>query len=409
MTKEKTLETLKAKGQTHLLAFWDELDEQRRQTLLCAIDGLDWSFLSAFEHPEDLSGEGSLIEPIDGLSVADIQKRKKEFETLGIQTLKDGKVALVLLAGGQGTRLGFDGPKGAYDIGLTKPLYIFEQQMKNLACVTQKVGAYPMLCVMTSDKNHEQTQSFWKEHGCFGYPSSRVKFFKQEMCASVDLDGKVLLEEKHLPALSPNGNGGWFESLKKSGLYQALKDEGVEWINVYAVDNVLQRIADPVFIGATVLAGVNCGAKVVCKNTPEERVGVLCLQDKKPSVIEYYELTNEMANERTPSGELAYRHGVILNYLFRMQTLDEQFGKEIPVHVVKKKIPYVSESGEKIEPSEPNGYKFETLVVDLVAHMGSVLPFEVVREKEFAPIKNKTGTDSVESARALLKLNGVEL
>jgi UDP-N-acetylglucosamine/UDP-N-acetylgalactosamine diphosphorylase len=188
-----------------------------------------------------------------------------------------------------------------------------------------------------------------------------------------------------------------------------LKARGVEWLNIYAVDNVLQRIADPVFVGATILSGVNCGAKVVCKNAPNERVGVLCKDGDLPDIIEYYELTDEMANQRDENGELTYRYGVILNYLFRISKLEEMAGEKISVHIVEKKIECVDENGNTYKPEKENGKKFETLAVDLIKPMGSVLPFEVVREKEFAPIKNKTGIDSVESARELLKLNGVEL
>jgi UDP-N-acetylglucosamine/UDP-N-acetylgalactosamine diphosphorylase len=183
----------------------------------------------------------------------------------------------------------------------------------------------------------------------------------------------------------------------------------VEWLNIYAVDNVLQRIADPVFVGATIATGVNCGAKSISKTNPYEKVGVLCQDGDKPDIIEYYELTDEMANQKDENGNLAYRFGVIMNYLFRLSKLEEIVSQKIPVHIVEKKIESVCEDGVTRKPEKENGKKFETLAVDLIKPMGSVLPFEVVREKEFAPIKNKTGVDSVESARELLKLNGVEL
>jgi UDP-N-acetylglucosamine/UDP-N-acetylgalactosamine diphosphorylase len=349
------------------------------------------------------------VEPIAGLELDEIQRRHDEFEKVGVEAIRQGKVAAVLLAGGQGTRLGVDGPKGAYDIGVTHPIYIFEQQMKNLAEVVAKCGVYVPLYIMTSEKNDAQTRAFWKEHGYFGYPESEVKFFVQDMAPAVDFNGKIYLERKDTPALSPNGNGGWFASLKRAGLCEDLHKRGVEWMNIYAVDNVLQRIADPVFVGATILSGVNCGAKVVSKAYPEEKVGVLCYEDGLPAIIEYYELTAEMANERDENGGLAYRHGVILNYLFRLQKMEEIADKRIPVHIVSKKIEHVNEQGETVKPDKENGKKFESLAVDLIKLMGSVLPFVVEREKEFAPVKNKTGADSVESARELLKKNGVTL
>jgi UDP-N-acetylglucosamine/UDP-N-acetylgalactosamine diphosphorylase len=281
--------------------------------------------------------------------------------------------------------------------------------MRNLQEVNDKCGARVPLYIMTSDKNHAQTVEFWKTHGYFGYDEKDVQFFKQDMAPAVDFNGKIFLETKDMPALSPNGNGGWFQSMQRAGLTKDLHARGVEWLNIYAVDNVLQRIADPVFVGATIDSGANCGAKVVCKNDPYEKVGVLCKDGDTPDIVEYYELTDEMANQKDEQGRLAYSFGVIMNYLFRLSKLEEIADKKIPVHIVTKKIECVCEDGITRKPEKENGKKFESLAVDLVKLTGSVLPFEVVREREFAPIKNKTGVDSVESARELLKLNGVEL
>lgn len=409
MTYEKAKQLLEEKKQTQLLRYYDELDEAGKKNLLAGIENIVWDFEQDLANPVDLSGKGRDIRPIDGLKIPAIEARKAEFESIGIKAIQNTKVAAVLLAGGMGTRLGVDGPKGAYDIGITKPLYIFEQQMKNLAEVNAKCGVKVPLYIMTSDKNHEQTVAFWKEHGYFGYEEGEVKFFKQDMAPAVDYDGKIYLERKDTIALSPNGNGGWFASMQRAGLVDDLKKKGVEWLNIYAVDNVLQRIADPVFVGATIESGVNCGAKVVCKNNPYEKVGVLCMDGDKPDIIEYYELTDEMANQKDENGDYAYCFGAIMNYLFRLSRLEEIADAKIPVHIVEKKIERVCEDGVTRKPEKENGKKFETLVVDLIKLMGSALPFEVVREKEFAPIKNKTGVDSVESARELLKQNGVEL
>ena len=409
MTYQEAKTLLENKGQTQLLAYYDELDEAGKAKLLTAIENISWDFEDALKNPEDMSGKGRDIRPISGLRLSAIEQRKAEFEAIGVQAIREGKVAAVLLAGGMGTRLGVDGPKGAYDIGVTKPLYIFEQQMKNLAEVNEKCGVFVPLYIMTSDKNHEQTTGFWKEHGYFGYPEEMVKFFKQDMAPAVDFNGKIFLEKKDTPALSPNGNGGWFGSMKRAGLVDDLHEKGVEWLNIYAVDNVLQRIADPVFVGATIDSGVNCGAKVICKTNPYEKVGVLCMDGDQPDIIEYYELTDEMANQKDENGDLAYCYGAIMNYLFRLSKLEEIVNKKIPVHIVEKKIECLCEDGVTRKPEKENGKKFETLAVDLIKPMGSVLPFEVVREKEFAPIKNKTGVDSVESARALLEMNGVKL
>lgn len=296
-----------------------------------------------------------------------------------------------------------------YNIGVNKELYIFEQLVANLMKVTEKAGAWVPFYIMTSDKNDAQTRAFFEEHNYFGYNRDYVKFFVQEMVPAVDFDGNVLVEAEDSLAMSPNGNGGWFKSLINAGLDKDLKEKGVEWLNVFAVDNVLQQIADPVFVGATIKSGCVSGAKVVRKVDPYERVGALCLEDGKPSIIEYYELTPEMAEAKSENGSLLYGFGVILNYLFRVDKLFDIAQKSLPLHVVEKKVPYIDENGVAFKPETPNAYKFETLILDMVYMMDDCLSFEVDREKEFAPVKNATGTDSVESARELLQKNGIEI
>lgn len=255
---------------------------------------------------------------------------------------------------------------------------------------------------MTNIKNKDETVAFLKKHNFFGYPEEFITFYIQDMTPSVSYEGKLLMEAPDQLSLSPNGNGGWFSSMVKAGLLQSLHDRQIDWINVFAVDNVLQKIADPIFIGATIATNHLCGAKVVRKANPEERVGVLCLEDGRPSIVEYYEMTEEMLHARNDDGNLSYSFGVILNYLFRLDIMEEIVKRELPIHVVKKKIPYYTVDGNYIEPGEPNGYKFEELALDLVHLFDNCLPFEVVREKEFAPIKNASGDDSIDTARELL-------
>ncbi|MBP5242878.1 MAG: UTP--glucose-1-phosphate uridylyltransferase [Clostridia bacterium] len=408
MNYSETKKYLTEISQEQLLRFYDELSEDGKKKLLSQIENTDFSVVKNLENPENLSGKGE-IAPITGLRLSDIAARRAEFYEIGKNAILQGKVGAVLLAGGQGTRLGFDGPKGAYNIGVTKPLYIFEQQVKNLLEVVNDVGMPVPLYIVTSEINHNATVDFWAEHNYFSYPKEYVKFFVQDTAPAATKDGKVLLSEKDSIALSPNGNGGWFSSMQKCGLLADVQARGVEWLNTYAVDNVLQRIADPVFIGATIACGCNCGAKVVCKAAPNEKVGVLCLEDGKPNIIEYYELTEEMANLRDEKGDLKYIYGVILNYLFNVKQCLRVMGEKIPVHVVEKKVPYINSDGAHVCPEAPNAYKFETLILDMVRLMDTCLPYEVEREKEFAPVQNATGTDSVESARELLRKNAIEL
>lgn len=370
------------------------------------LEEMDWSYLELIHSKEQQRGT---FAPLGALEVPEIEAKKGTYTAIGIDAIKHTKVGAILLAGGQGTRLGFDKAKGMFNIGVNKELYIFEQLIENLKKVTTAADTWVPLYIMTSDKNDEQTRAFFEEHSFFGYNPEYVKFFVQEMVPAVDFEGNVLVESEDSLAMSPNGNGGWFKSLVKAGLDQDLKEKGVEWLNVFAVDNVLQQIADPVFVGATIDSGCVSGAKVVRKADPYERVGALCLEDGKPSIVEYYELTPEMAEAKSETGSLLYGFGVILNYLFRVDKLFEIESRQLPLHIVEKKVPYVDEQGQLQKPETPNAYKFETLILDMIYMMDDCLSFEVVREKEFAPVKNATGVDSVESARALLTKNGIEI
>ncbi|MCR4924473.1 MAG: UTP--glucose-1-phosphate uridylyltransferase [Lachnospiraceae bacterium] len=407
MNKEKALKKLEKYGQEHLLRFYDEISMEEQRELLNQIEETDFSvLLNALGKEDDKDHE---ISPIKAMQLKEISENKDRFYRKGMDALNSGKLGAVLLAGGMGTRLGSDAPKGMFDIGKTKSVYIFQRLIENLMDVTDNLRSPVQLFVMTSEKNHRDTVSFFKQHGYFGYPQTSIHFFKQDMVPSTDDDGKVYLESPCRIATSPNGNGGWFSSLENAGLIELMDREGIEWLNVFAVDNVLQRIADPLFLGAVLDGGFYSGSKVIRKNAPDEKVGVMCLKDGHPSIVEYYELDEDMMNEKDENGDRAYNFGVILNYLFSVDELKKISGMNMPLHIVEKKIAHINDEGQYVEPKEPNGHKYEKLVLDMVEMFPNCLPFEVEREKEFAPIKNRSGVDSVDSARELLEKNGYEL
>ncbi|MBQ7934268.1 MAG: UTP--glucose-1-phosphate uridylyltransferase [Lachnospiraceae bacterium] len=408
MTLAQAQAKLQEYGQEHLLKYYEELTGEQQEALLAQIAATDMSILSAGQNKETAVQKG-VITPLAAMELDEIEANKESFTATGIEAIRAGKVGAVLLAGGMGTRLGSDNPKGMYNVGITRELYIFECLINNLLDVVRQADAWIHLFVMTSDKNHEATVNFLTEHDYFGYKGEYVHFFMQEMAAATDYNGKIYMESKYQLSTSPNGNGGWFVSMKNNGLLDLVHKAGIEWLNVFAVDNVLQRIADPCFIGATIQKNCVVGSKVVRKAAPDEKVGVMCLEDGRPSIVEYYELTEELMNAKDEKGDPAYNFGVILNYLFKEDSLEQMMASNMPLHIVEKKIPYIDENARLIKPEEPNGYKYEGLVLDMIHQLDSCLPFEVVRSKEFAPIKNKTGVDSVESARALLQENGVIL
>jgi len=391
--------------QEHLLQYMDELSAEEQSALLRQIDSLDLSVLD--EHNTE-SKRGQFA-PLYAKTLDEIEQSRTAFTQTGLQAIRDGKVGAVLLAGGQGSRLGFHKPKGMFNIGVDRELFIFECLMQNLMEVTTAADAWVPLFIMTSTDNYSETRAFFAAHDYFGYSKDHIRFFMQEQLPTVDPDGRLMLSAKNTVSTAPNGNGGWYASMEKTGMLQVVRESSVEWLNVFAVDNVLQRIADPCFIGAVIQSGMVSGAKVVAKSNPDEKVGVLCLEDGRPSIVEYYEMTEEMRTRREPDGTLSYRFGVILNYLFRVDRLDETLHVKLPLHRAFKKIPYLDANGNSVQPEEPNAYKFETLALDMVRLQENCLAYEVERTREFAPVKNKTGVDSVDTARALLRQNGVQL
>lgn len=408
MNLEMAKSKLAQYGQEHVLNKFDSLDEEKKIALLTQIDETDFSVLRLCEGDASVTPKG-VVTPIEAMQLSKMEENKDKYTAKGLEAIKAGKAAAVLLAGGMGTRLGSDDPKGMYNIGETKDVFIFQRLIENLMDVVNAAGNWIHLFIMTSDKNNDVTIKFFEEKNYFGYNKDYVSFFKQEMAPAADYTGKVFMEEPYKMATSPNGNGGWFSSMIKAGIDKIINDNGIEWLNVFAVDNVLQRICDPSFIGAVIDGGFTSGAKVVRKAAPDEKVGVMCLEDARPSIVEYYELTDELMQAKDANGDPAYNFGVILNYLFKTANLFTVVKENMPLHRVEKKIPYITEAGEYVKPEEPNGYKFETLILDMIHLFPDCLPVEVVRNHEFAPIKNKTGIDSVESARALCKENGIQL
>lgn len=353
--------------------------------------------------------ERGIFAPLFATTLNEIKAQSQKFSDIGLQAIRDGKIGAVLLAGGQGSRLGFDHPKGMFNIGINRELYIFECLINDLLDITRQADAWIPLFIMTNVDNNEETQKFFEQHNYFGYSNENVWFFIQEQLPTVDTTGKLMLSCNNTISTAPNGNGGWYASMAKTGMLKIVQEVKIEWLNVFAVDNILQRIADPCFISAVIDFNKVFGAKVVAKTAPEEKVGVLCLEDGRPSIVEYYEMTSEMLHSCESDGTLSYNYGVILNYLFRVDKLNKTLSVKLPLHRAFKKIKYMDANGEIITPEEPNAYKFETLVLDMIKLQDDCLAYEVDRNKEFAPVKNKTGVDSVDTARELLKLKGVEL
>ena len=399
----KLEEFLHTMGQEHLLSDFDKLSEEERLRLTKEIASVDFG---VFERAKFFDNKNyDHLAPIEIFYAERAEKERESLESVGLEAIASGKVGAVLLCGGQGTRLGYPHPKGMFNIGINKEITIFSLHFRYLKEVARRADAWFPIYVMTSIYNRSEIEEFLKEKAFFGFDPAFIFFFEQNMAPATDFEGKIYKSSPSSLELAPDGNGGWFSALVSCGYLDEIKNRGVEWLNVISIDNVLQKTVDPRFVGATISAGARCGAKVVKKANPDERIGLICKNDGRPSVIEYYEL-DKLKKENTVSVE-GLDYGVILNYLFNVDEMEKTLSEPLPVHRARKKIPYYD--GEYRKPEKENGFKYEMLATDLVERMPSCLAYEILREQEFAPVKNLTGEDSVDTAREMLRAQGYDL
>ena len=394
-------------NQQHLLKLFRELPVDGQQRLLDQILSLDFDLITSLYNNLTVKDTDECsynnIEPINVQKLEAFSEDEKEtFASKGMEMLKEGKVAVLLVAGGQGTRLGHNGPKGTYNIGLPSGKSLFQLQGEQLINLSKKADRYIPWYVMTSPENNEDTVGFFESNNYFGYPREYVSFFQQDVLPMIDTEGKILLSKEDSIALGPNGNGGCFLALERSGMLHKMKEQGVQWVFQYGIDNSLVKVADPVFIGFTVMSGLQASSKVVRKKYPEESVGVFCYRNGKPDIIEYSELPEALRYKVNENGELAYSSANIINHIFSLEFLEKVSEVKLPYHMAFKKVQYVDGDGNTISPSSPNAYKFELFMFDIFPLLKDMAALEVIREEEFAPVKNKEGADSPSTARSLI-------
>lgn len=392
-------------GQEHLLNFLDELTEEKKDGLLDQIENIDLEFVSKLYNERNNIYNGlDEIEPlryVDKLKLSN--KEIEEYTTAGEEAIIRGELAFATLAGGQGTRLGHSGPKGTFMLGINPDKSLFEIMCDSLKRAKNKYGVYIPWYIMTSRENNDDTINFFETNNYFGYPKELVKFFKQEELPMLQVDGKILLETKFKIREAADGHGGIFEAMHKNNVIKDMEDKGIKWVFIGGIDNVLLKMVDPLFMGCVIKRGVKIAGKSIVKANPEEKVGVFCKRNGKPSVVEYTEITEEMAYESDAQGELLYGESHILCNMFSMEALKQIEKEKLPYHTAFKKSTYIDEMGNEIVPPVPNAYKFETFIFDAFNKFEDMLVFRTLREEEFAPIKNKEGQDSPETARRLYK------
>ncbi len=402
-TVKKILETY---GQEHLLKLYDKLPKEKQNKLLDEILTTDFKQMKELYEitKQKADFDNMKLEPISYTVKEDLSKEKLDKLTaLGEDAIKQGKLAIVTMAGGQGTRLGHPGPKGTFDLGLNSHKSIFEILCDGIKQASEKYKVTIPWYLMTSDANNYETISFFEKNNYFGYPKSAVSFFKQGKLPMLDTNGKILLDENGMIMQAADGHGGIFEAMRKNGVFYQMKEQGIEWVYIGGVDNVLAKMVDPVLTGLAIDEKTLIAGKSVVKANPQEKVGVFCKKDGKPSVIEYSEISKELAEARDENGELLYGESHILCNQFNLEILEKISTNKLPYHVAFKKASYLDENGNLVKPSEPNAYKFEAFLFDAFSMVDNMSILRVKREEEFAPVKNAEGVDSPETARELYK------
>jgi len=410
---EQARNELSEHHQEHLLTFWPELNSEPKRGLLEQVRELDWSRIcpwveTLIKHPPEPLIQQTDFEPASSYSPQPRNKRGQQKYAravrLGNELISAGKLAGLLVAGGQGTRLGFDGPKGNYPISPFKHKTLFQIFAETITAVSRRYGATCPWYIMTSPMNHAETVRIFESNRFYGLDPKNVFIFQQGTLPNFDFDGRILLADKAEIARSPDGHGGCIRALQHSDALADMRDRGIEYLSYWQVDNPLVRLFDPLFIGLHAFDKAQMSSKAVIKNGPKEKVGNFCLIDGKMTVIEYSDLSDTLAEKRDPDGSLVFRLGSIAIHIISRDFVEKlntgQFS--LPLHRADKKIKCIDLQGNYIDPQEPNGVKLESFIFDALPMAERSIILEIERSEQFAPTKNATGPDSIETTRRMM-------
>ena len=409
---ENKKKLLEKHNQSHLLAFWEQLNEAEKQNLLAQIRQLDFAkiddWVANFVKMSVSTEISADLSPAHSYSPAPAdaeQKRKygKAIE-LGKDLIRKSKVAAFVVAGGQGTRLGFDGPKGDFPISPVKNKTLFRIFAESIASVSEQYQTTCPWYIMTSPLNYAETKEIFRSNSFYGLGESSVFIFQQGTMPDFGFEGNILLADKANIACSPDGHGGSLKALYKSGAVDDMKKRGVEFLSYWQVDNPLVNIFDPLFIGLHALDKAEMSSKALIKAGPKEKVGNFCMVDGKVTVIEYSDFPDELAKKQSPDGLLVFQLGSIAIHIINVGFIEKlnAEGFSLPLHRAVKKISHIDEQGRAVKPAEPNGVKLETFIFDALPIASKSVILETKRTEEFAPTKNLTGVDSVETTKQMM-------
>jgi UDP-N-acetylglucosamine/UDP-N-acetylgalactosamine diphosphorylase len=411
MAQQPLIHKFQRAGQGHVFAFFDRLSANQQARLLDEAAEIDLTEIDRLNRTL-VAKQGAAAVDLSGLEPAPYERRPEhggdaaswaKAKAAGEEALRSGRVAAFTVAGGQGTRLGYNGPKGTFPVTPLKHKTLFQVFAEKIQAAGTRYGRPLHWFIMTSHQNHAATEEFFNDQRYFGLDRGRVHFFRQGRMPAVSFDGKIMLETTSSIAMSPDGHGGSLRALARSGALDLMEREGVDTLSYFQVDNPLVRCIDPAFIGWHALRGSEMSSKMVPKVYPEEKLGHFCTQRGKLVVIEYSDLPMAMQRETDAGGQLRYIAGSIA-----IHVLDRQFvrrmavggeGASLPFHRADKKIPTITAEGQPVKPEKPNGVKFEMFVFDALPFARHPVVIETRREDDFSPVKNAEGVDSPQTSR----------
>lgn len=402
---EEAINLLKKNNQETIIKIIDKLDEEKKEKLANQILEIDFEQINALY--KKASGKPQILDKkIEHINYVDKNKLNKEqlekYTKIGEDVIKNNQYAVVTMAGGQGTRLGHNGPKGTFLLEVQpESKYLFQIIAEGLQRANKEYNVILPWYIMTSTENNKQTIDFFEEQDFFGYDKENIKFFKQGDLPLVLTNGDLVINSDSTIKMASDGNGCIYRSMKKAGIIDEMEQKGIKWIFIGAVDNALLNMVDPTLIGLTIEEGNEAASKSIAKNDPHEKVGVFCKANGVPSVIEYSELPNDMAESTDENGELLYGEAHIMCNLFSLAALKKVSNEILEYHVANKKTNYLDENLHLVETNEPNAYKFEAFIFDAFNYFDNISILRGKREEDFAPVKNK---DKVDCPATAIKL-----
>lgn len=396
-------EILKKYNQEHLLYFYDELSEEQQNILIDQILNIDFEkIINLYVNSKKIEDTSNVkISPLPHIEKNKLTDKELDYYTqIGETIIKNNQVAIITMAGGQGTRLGYKGPKGTYMLNL-KPIKksLFQIIAENIIETNNKYNVVIPWYIMTSEENHNQTIAFFAINNFFGYPKEKIKFFKQSKLPLINTEGKLILQEPYLIKEASNGNGNVFKSMEKSNIIEDMHNLGIKWVCFGGIDNVLLKNVDPLLLGLTICNNMEIGSKSIFKKEPLEKTAVYCKKNSKPAILDYDDITLELSESKISGTDTyLYREANMLSHIMSIDAIEKVKNIELKYHRAFKKNAFVNFEGVKQVPDKPNTFKFENFIFDAFSYFDDMLLLRVDENEEFAPIKDFTGIYNPDTA-----------